>query len=189
MSTQGFSHFASNAPCRFALATPDGRHWSRGEFLEKLHKTAHALRQLSLQPEDRIVALLPNGADLLALHFAAASVGCQLEVFDSARGYEALARILADKATWAFFASEGYPDLAQDAVESATFPRSAAFAIGHIPGFNSFATLLEQQPATPLPNAVNPGTTSQLDWFQIPAEQHHVHYCALPLHDVQPCSG
>jgi hypothetical protein len=42
MQAPGFSYYALRSPNQLALATPDGRHWSRGELLEECRRLAGA---------------------------------------------------------------------------------------------------------------------------------------------------
>lgn len=62
MEAVGFRHFARLSPNRLALATPDGRHWSRGELWAECERLIHIRPAHAREPAISV----PNCAGLIA---------------------------------------------------------------------------------------------------------------------------
>ncbi len=210
----GFWHFAQQNPQKLAIAAPDGRHWSRGELLATSNQMSHGLRQLGLQGGDRIVALLPNTAELIALNLAATQIGCSLIPLNPKLNSQQVCQVLSDSGAWAFFAQDNLAGIATRAVKEANFPTSAAFSIGGDCKLPSYLNLVSNQPGT-LPQYREAGTTlfyrpdspdiftpqippskdsspeqmaremtELFTLFEIEPEAHNVHYCGSELHQL-----
>jgi fatty-acyl-CoA synthase len=52
--------------------------WTYAEHLERVRRTAGALKELGVEPGDRVAALLPNVHEMLELHYAAPGIGAVL---------------------------------------------------------------------------------------------------------------
>ncbi|MEH6583813.1 MAG: AMP-binding protein [Halioglobus sp.] len=180
--TLGFSHYAQEAPARLALAAPDGRHWSRGELQAKCNRIAHGLRQLGLQPGDRIAAMLPNCAEFLALKLATAQIGCELLLINLEHEASQVAAALKETGVWTFIAHENVAYIAQHATVDAGFPMSAAYALGTIPDFRSFQLLVDRQVESPPKNCAREAPSELLALLDIQPEADNTHYCGLPLY-------
>ena len=55
-----------------------GRTWTYAEHHERVRRVAGALRELGVEPGDRVATLLPNVAEMLELHYAVPAVGAVL---------------------------------------------------------------------------------------------------------------
>jgi long-chain acyl-CoA synthetase len=211
MTSLGFRHFASQAPCKLALAAPDGRHWSRGELRDECERITHGIRRRGLQPGDRVVLMLPNCSEALALNLALTQIGCVLLVINWELASPAVARILKNSGACAFFAHERAGATAQASIKEARFPPAAAFAVGAIGGFHPYQSLLVEPPDT-LPakrmagsaesdktgvgdehsatarESSNPHARELAEMaqlmaqFDIQPEAHNVHFCGSPLY-------
>jgi len=207
-----FWAFAQENPQKLAIAAPDGRHWSRGELLDLCNQISHGVRQLGLQPGDRIAAMLPNSAELIAANLAALQIGCSLIPLDPKLDAQQVAKVLTQSGAWAFFAHNTVADVAARAVELAEFPATAVFSIGDGSVLRNITTLLSDQPCTAPQDrragatvfycpdstqAFTPHTRTSisaspekmvadscqlLHLLDIEPQAHNVHYCGRGLH-------
>jgi long-chain acyl-CoA synthetase len=169
------------------------------------------MRRLGLQSGDRVVSMLPNCAEVLALNLAATRIGCVLLVISWELTSPAVARILKDSGARVFFAHERVGPTAQLSIQEAKFPPAAAFAVGDIDGFHTYQSLLVDSPDTLHANRMagstgkdNPDAGDELPdmaqgsvdsndretaeiaqlmaLFDIQPEAHNVHFCGSPLY-------
>ena len=58
MAQLGFWNLAQKEPTKLALVDPEGREWTRGEFLAESNRLTHGLRALGLEKGDCIADLI-----------------------------------------------------------------------------------------------------------------------------------
>jgi fatty-acyl-CoA synthase len=72
----------------------DGLTLSYAELLDRVRRTAGALRALGVEPGDRVAVLLPNVAEMLELHFAVPGIGAVIVPLNTRLGPQELDYIL-----------------------------------------------------------------------------------------------
>ncbi|MBO0876573.1 MAG: AMP-binding protein, partial [Pseudonocardia sp.] len=142
----GLWNIAANEPDKLAVVTPDGGEVTYGRLAADADRYGRGLRALGLRTGDAIVLLLPNGADMLAAHFAALQTGLYIVAVNWHLVGPEVAYILADSGAKAFVAHERFASVAADAAEEAGLPAAARFAVGDVPGFRPLAELGADQP-------------------------------------------
>jgi len=149
MSQLGFWNLAQAEPGALALVDPSGREWTRGELLAACNRIVHGLRALGLRRGDCVAAVLPNGAEFIQVYLAATQAGWFLTPINHHLTAPEIAYIVGDCEAKAFFAGERFADACAGAARELSFPDSARFAVGRVPGFRPFAELTAGQPSTP----------------------------------------
>jgi long-chain acyl-CoA synthetase len=148
MTFESFWSRAERDPMHPALIEPDGQIVTAGELLASANRLVHALRALGLERGDVIAAVLPNSRAAYELYFAMQQAGWYLVPINYHLVGPEIAYILQDCEAKLFVAHERYAEACRSAVEQAGLPRSRAFAIGAIAGFQSYADLKAGQPAS-----------------------------------------
>ena len=148
MSEYGFWNLAQHDPAHVALVDPEGRRLTAGELLAEANRLVHGLRAVGLQQGDRVAAVLPNGAPMVALYLAAAQAGWYLVPINHHLTATEIAYIVQDAEAKAFFGAERFADACRGAAEEFEFPAPARIALGRVPGFRSYAELIAKQPDT-----------------------------------------
>jgi long-chain acyl-CoA synthetase len=142
----GLWNIATHQPDRLAVVAPDGGEVSYGRLAADADRYGRGLRALGLRAGDAIVLLLPNGADMLAAHFAALQTGLYIVAVNWHLVGPEVAYILGDSGAKAFVAHQRFASVAAEAAEEAGLPASARFAVGEVPGFRPLAELGADQP-------------------------------------------
>ena len=149
MAQWSFWQAAQREPDHLALVKPDGRELSAGELLAGCNRVVHGLRARGLQAGDTVAALLPNSAAMVEVYLACVQAGWYLVPINYHLTGDEVGYILENSESRAFVAHERFADAALDQTIS-------RFAVGEIPGFESYASLKEGQPET-LPEDRSPG--------------------------------
>ena len=149
MAQWSFWQAAQREPDHLALVEPDGRELSAGELLAGCNRVVHGLRARGLQAGDTVAALLPNSAAMVEVYLACVQAGWYLVPINYHLTGDEVGYILENSESRAFVAHERFADAALDQTIS-------RFAVGEIPGFESYASLKEGQPET-LPEDRSPG--------------------------------
>jgi long-chain acyl-CoA synthetase len=143
----GLWGIAAATPDRTAVVDPDGRALSYGDLAAAADRYGRGLQAMGLRPGDAIVVMLPNGIDMLAVHFAAMQTGLYTVAVNWHLVGPEVAYILGDSGAKAFVAHERFAEVATSAAEEAGLPEKARFAVGDVPGFRSLAELGAEEPA------------------------------------------
>jgi long-chain acyl-CoA synthetase len=143
----GLWGIAAATPDRTAVVDPDGRALSYGDLAAAADRYGRGLQAMGLRPGDAIVVMLPNGIDMLAVHFAAMQSGLYTVAVNWHLVGPEVAYILGDSGAKAFVAHERFAEVATAAAEEAGLPEKARFAVGDVPGFRSLAELGADEPA------------------------------------------
>ncbi|MGH3734100.1 MAG: acyl-CoA synthetase [Micromonosporaceae bacterium] len=138
MAALGLWNIAAERPERTALIDPDGRRLSYRELAATADRYARGLAALGLRPGDTVATLLPNGAELLAVYFAALQTGLYVVPVNWHLVGPEVAYILGDSGAKAFVAHERFAAVAREAVEAGPQHR---YAVGDIPGFAPLSEL------------------------------------------------
>ncbi|QYN36891.1 acyl-CoA synthetase [Pseudonocardia sp. DSM 110487] len=147
MTALGLWGIAAATPDRTAVVDPDGRALSYGDLAAAADRYGRGLQAMGLRPGDAIVVMLPNGIDMLAVHFAAMQTGLYTVAVNWHLVGPEVAYILGDSGANAFVAHERFAEVATAAAEEAGLPEKARFAVGDVPGFRSLAELGADEPA------------------------------------------
>ncbi|MDT7558828.1 MAG: long-chain acyl-CoA synthetase, partial [Pseudonocardiales bacterium] len=75
MTALGLWNIAGQEPDRTAVVDPGGGTVSYGELAAAADRYARGLHQMGLRAGDAIVLMMPNCAEMLAVHFAALQTG------------------------------------------------------------------------------------------------------------------
>ncbi len=118
----GLWNIAKTQSSRVALVEPDGRELTYGELAAEADRLGRGFRELGLRAGDSVACLLPNGADLVAVYFAAIQTGLYLVPLNWHLVAAEMVHILDDSEAKAFIADSRFAD-------------AAAAARGHLPGF------------------------------------------------------
>jgi long-chain acyl-CoA synthetase len=146
MSELGFWNLAQKDPAHLALVEPDGRRITAGELLAGANRLVHGLRSLGLKQGDCIATVLPNGAAMIEAYLAAGQAGWYLTPINHHLTASEIAYIVQDSESKAFIAGEQFAKACSSAAEEIGFPAPARFAVGHVPGFRTYAELTAGQP-------------------------------------------
>jgi len=206
----GFWNYAREDPGYLAIVDPDGTEHLAGDVLARANRVVHALRSLGLQQGDTVAAVLPNGSNPMHVYLAALQAGWYYVPINYRLSAPEIAYILQDSDAKAFVSHERFADIASAAAEQAGIAPAARLAHGTVPGFSSFAALVDAQPtADPADRAtgaamhytsgttgrpkgvkralspIDPDTTAELftfllGLFGIPQDDGNVHLCTSP---------
>jgi long-chain acyl-CoA synthetase len=211
VSDIGLWTIAAQTPDRTAAIEPDGAVVSYAGLAARADRLGRGLQALGLAPGSTVAGMLPNGADALALFFAALQTGLYVVPVNWHLTAAEIAYILGDSEACAFVAHERFGDVAAAAADQAGIERRARFAVGDIPGFAPLADLGaggtgrpgERTTGAPMlytsgtsgrpkgvrralsgedPDAVPPFTTWFFAIFGLKPYDGHVHLCCSPLY-------
>jgi long-chain acyl-CoA synthetase len=212
MSQLGFWNFAQDDPERLALVDPSGREWTRGELLAECNRISHGLRALGLEKGDCVATVLPNAAEVFALHLACTQLGFYLTPINHHLTAPEIAYIVEDSEAKVFVGSERFAKECKGATGQVGFDPDRQFAIGNVAGFRPFSDLTAGQPTSmpdgrsagqvmnytsgttgrpkgvrrplaPLePDLVATLTTGFLGMYDLVPEDGNVHICGSPLY-------
>jgi long-chain acyl-CoA synthetase len=132
----GLWNIAKTQSSRTALVEPGGRELTYAELAAEADRIGRGFRELGLQPGDSVAALLPNGADLVAVYFAAIQTGLYIVPLNWHLVAAEMAHILNDSDTKVFLADSRFA-----AAAAAARGDVPGFAIGEIDGFARFNDL------------------------------------------------
>jgi long-chain acyl-CoA synthetase len=211
VSDIGLWTIAAQTPDRAAVIEPDGTVVSYAELAARADRLGRGLQDLGLAPGSTVAGMLPNGADALALLFAALQTGLYVVPVNWHLTAAEVAYILGDSEAGAFVAHQRFAAVAATAADQAGIDRGARFAVGEIGGFAKLAELGaggagrpgERTTGAPMlytsgtsgrpkgvrraltgedPDAVPPFTTWFFGIFGLKPFDGHVHLCCSPLY-------
>jgi len=136
----GLWNIAREQPDRIAVVDPSGAEVSYGELAGAADGFGRGLQDLGLKAGDCVVAMLPNGAELVEVFFAAMECGLYIVPINWHLTGPEVAYIVEDSAAKAFIGHEKFAEAAT--VAAAGLPESARFAVGNIPGFRPLSALV-----------------------------------------------
>jgi long-chain acyl-CoA synthetase len=207
----GLWTIAAQMPDRAAVIEADGRVTSYAALAARADQFGRGLRALGLAPGSTVAGMLPNGAEALALFFAALETGLYVVPVNWHLTAAEVAYILGDSEAGAFVAHERFAGVAAAAADQAGIAPGARFAVGAVPGFAPLAELgadgsgrpRERTTGAPMlytsgtsgrpkgvrraltgedPDAVPPFTTWFFAIFGLKPFDGHVHLCCSPLY-------
>ena len=211
MSDIGLWTIAAHDPDRAAVIEPDGTVVSYTELAARADQIGRGLQALGLAPGATVAGMLPNGADALALFFAAMQTGLYVVPVNWHLTAAEVVYILGDSEAGAFIAHQRFAGVAAAAADLAGIGANARFSVGHVPGFAPLAELgagdsgrpAERTAGAPMlytsgtsgrpkgvrraltgedPDAVPPFTTWFFGIFGLKPYDGHVHLCCSPLY-------
>jgi long-chain acyl-CoA synthetase len=211
VSDIGLWTIAAHAPDRAAVIEPDGTVVSYAELAARADQIGRGLQALGLASGATVAGMLPNGADALALFFAAMQTGLYVVPVNWHLTAAEVAYILGDSEAGAFIAHQRFAGVAAAAADLAGIGANARFSVGHVPGFAPLAELgagdagrpAERTAGAPMlytsgtsgrpkgvrraltgedPDAVPPFTTWFFGIFGLKPYDGHVHLCCSPLY-------
>jgi len=147
MDALTFWTIAEAEPSRLALIDPFDREFSAGELLGRANRLVHALRARGLQPGDAVAAVLPNSVEAIELYLAVAQAGWYLVPINFHSVTPEIAYLLRDSEAKAFVVHQQFGEASSAAIAELGLPAEHCFAVGDIPGFTSYAELVQDQPA------------------------------------------
>jgi long-chain acyl-CoA synthetase len=211
VSDIGLWTIAAQTPDRAAVIEPDGTVVSYAALAARADQLGRGLQALGLAPGATVAGMLPNGAEALALFFAALETGLYVVPVNWHLTAAEVAYILGDSEASAFVAHERFTDVAAAAADLAGIAPGARFAVGAVPGFTPLADLgaggsgRPQQRTTGAPMLYTSGTSGRpkgvrraltgedpdavppyTQWFfgifGLKPFDDHVHLCCSPLY-------
>jgi long-chain acyl-CoA synthetase len=135
----GLWNIAREQPDRVALVDPSGAEVSYGELAGAADGFGRGLQELGLKAGDCVVAMLPNGAELVEVFFAALECGLYIVPINWHLTGPEVAYIVEDSEAKAFIGHEKFAEAAT--IAAAGLPESARFAVGDIAGFRPLSAL------------------------------------------------
>jgi long-chain acyl-CoA synthetase len=207
----GLWPIAARNPDRPAAIEPDGTVVSYAELAARADRLGRGLRALGLGPGSTVAGMLPNGADALALFFAALQTGLYVVPVNWHLTAAEVAYILDDSEAGAFIAHQRFAGVAAAAADQAGIDANARFAVGAVPEFAPLSALGkdgagrpgERTTGAPMlytsgtsgrpkgvrraltgadPDVVPPFTTWFFAIFGLKPYDGHVHLCCSPLY-------
>ena len=211
MTEIGLWTIAARAPERVAVIEPDGTVVSYAALAARADQLGRGLQALGLAAGSTVAGLLPNGADALALFFAALETGLYVVPLNWHLAAAEVAYILDDSEAGAFIAHERFAAVAAAAADLAGIAASARFAVGAVPGFAPLADLgaagggrpPQRTAGAPMvytsgtsgrpkgvrraltgddPDTTPPASTWFFGLFGLKPFDDHVHLCCSPLY-------
>ena len=211
MSDIGLWTIAAQTPDRAAVIEPDGTVVSYAALAARADQLGRGLQALGLAPGATVAGLLPNGADALALFFAALETGLYVVPLNWHLTAAEVAYILADSEAGAFVAHQRFAGVAAVAADLAGIAAVARFSVGAVPGFAPLADLgadgagrpRQRTTGAPMvytsgtsgrpkgvrraltgedPDQVPPASTWFFGLFGLKPFDDHVHLCCSPLY-------
>jgi long-chain acyl-CoA synthetase len=211
VSDIGLWTIAARNPGRTAAIEPDGTVVSYAELAARADRLGRGLQALGLGPGSTVAGMLPNGADALALFFAALETGLYVVPVNWHLTAAEVAYILDDSEAAAFIAHERFARVAAAAADQAGIDPRARFAVGDIGRFSPISELGkdgvgrpgERTTGAPMlytsgtsgrpkgvrraltgadPDAVPPFTAWFFAIFGLKPYDGHVHLCCSPLY-------
>ena len=211
MSDIGLWTIAAQTPDRAAVIEPDGTVVSYAALAARADQLGRGLQALGLAPGATVAGLLPNGADALALFFAALETGLYVVPLNWHLTAAEVAYILADSEAGAFVAHQRFAGVAAVAADLAGIAAVARFSVGAVPGFAPLADLgadgagrpRQRTTGAPMvytsgtsgrpkgvrraltgadPDQVPPASTWFFGLFGLTPFDDHVHLCCSPLY-------
>lgn len=138
-SKLGFWNFAQRGPRELALASPDGREWTRGELFAESNRVANALRSLGVKQGDSVAVILPNCAEFLAISIATAQIGAYLVPINWHLAGVEVAYIVKDCEAKVFISHSVVSGVARVALKESKISSDHAFSVGAVSGFGDYA--------------------------------------------------
>jgi long-chain acyl-CoA synthetase len=207
----GLWTIAAQTPDRAAVIEPDGAVVSYAELAARADRFGRGLQALGLAPGATVAGMLPNGADALALFFAALQTGLYVVPVNWHLTAAEVGYILGDSEAGAFVAHQRFAGVAAAAADLAGIDPAARFAVGEVPGFAPLAELGKDGAGRPEqrttgapmlytsgtsgrpkgvrraltgedPDAVPPFTAWFFAIFGLKPFDGHVHLCCSPLY-------
>jgi long-chain acyl-CoA synthetase len=211
VSDIGLWTIAAQTPDRAAVIEPDGTVVSYAALAARADQLGRGLQALGLAPGATVAGLLPNGADALALFFAALETGLYVVPLNWHLTAAEVAYILADSEAGAFVAHQRFAGVAAVAADLAGIAAVARFSVGAVPGFAPLADLgadgagrpRQRTTGAPMvytsgtsgrpkgvrraltgedPDQVPPASTWFFGLFGLKPFDDHVHLCCSPLY-------
>ena len=211
MTDIGLWTIAAQTPDRAAVIEPDGAVVSYAELAARADRLGRGLQALGLDPGATVAGMLPNGADALALFFAALQTGLYVVPVNWHLTAAEVGYILGDSEAGAFVAHQRFAGVAAAAADLAGIDPAARFAVGEVPGFAPLAELGKDSAGRPKqrttgapmlytsgtsgrpkgvrraltgadPDAVPPFTAWFFAIFGLKPFDGHVHLCCSPLY-------
>ncbi len=211
MTDIGLWTIAAQTPDRAAVIEPDGTVVSYAALAARADRLGRGLQALGLAPGATVAGMLPNGADALALFFAALQTGLYVVPVNWHLTAAEVGYILGDSEASAFVAHQRFAGVAAAAADQAGIDARARFAVGEIGGFAPLAELgaagdgrpKQRTTGAPMlytsgtsgrpkgvrraltgedPDAVPPFTAWFFAIFGLKPFDGHVHLCCSPLY-------
>jgi len=211
VTESGLWTIAARDPDRVAVIEPDGTIVSYAALAARADRFGRGLRALGLAPGSTVAGMLPNGADALALFFAALETGLYVVPLNWHLTAAEVGYILGDSEAGAFVAHERFAGVAAAAADQAGIVPEARFAVGAVPGFAPLAELgaggdgrpRQRTAGAPMvytsgtsgrpkgvrraltgddPDNVPPASTWFFGLFGLKPYDDHVHLCCSPLY-------
>jgi long-chain acyl-CoA synthetase len=142
----GLWGIAAETPDHVAAVDPDGRSVSYGELAAMADRYGRGLQAMGLRPGDAIVLMLPNGIEMVALHFAAMQTGLYTVAVNWHLTGPEVAYILGDSGAKAYVSHARFGEVAVAAADEVGFPSEGRFAVGAVAGFRPLAELGADEP-------------------------------------------
>jgi long-chain acyl-CoA synthetase len=139
MADTGLWNITREQPDLVAVVDPAGNETTYRELATAADRYGRGLQGLGLGVGDVVVAMLPNGLDLIALYFAAYESGLYIVPINWHLTGAEVAYIVEDSEAKALVAHERFAQEA--ATAAAALPEPARFAVGHIDGFRPLTDL------------------------------------------------
>ena len=146
MTSVGLWNIASARPDLTAAVDPAGQEWSYGQLAARADRYGRGFQAMGLGPGDSFVMVLPNGVELLALHFAAMQTGLYVVPVNWHLVGPEIAHIVADSGAKALVGHERFAGAVRDAAEESGLPARSCFAVGEVSGFRSLDELGADEP-------------------------------------------
>jgi long-chain acyl-CoA synthetase len=143
----GFWARAAAEPERTAVLGPDGSRLTAGELLARANQLAHGLHAQGLRPGDAVAAVLPTGVHAVELYLAAVQSGWYLVPINFNWVGPEIAHVLADSEARLVIGHERFAAACAAAVGELGWPAERCFAVGDVPGFRPYESLLEGRPS------------------------------------------
>lgn len=157
MQANSFWQWAERDPARPALVTPDGQALTFGELGGRVNRISHALQALGLRRGDHVALLLPNTLEWIESYLAATQIGLYVTPINWHLTGEEAAYIVENCDARVLIADVHYAATALQAAREASLAENQCYAVGDIPGFSPYESLLAGQPETP-PDERSAGT-------------------------------
>jgi long-chain acyl-CoA synthetase len=195
----GVWNIAAAEPTRTAVITPDGATMSYGELVTAAGRYAAGLQGLGLKAGDSVALLMPNGAPMLCLYFAAIQIGLYVVPLNWHLTAAEADHIIADCGARVLIADErfaavaasveaemkfgaGFRPLAELESDEPVRERTAGAPMVYTSGTSGRPKGVKRPLTGASPDEVPPTATWFFGLFGLKPFDGHVHLCGSPLY-------
>src|SRR5262249_40853972 len=128
------------------VVDPDGREWSRGEFVAQVNRLSHAFHNAQWNEGDSVAIVSPNCAEFLITYFAATQAALSVVPINWHLSEQEVAFILGDSGAKAIVVHRLLGSKLRETIRRVAGNQALLLSIGSSPGYRDIGEFLESEP-------------------------------------------